>query len=144
METPESVMVDGLASKAACEASTDEKETKVPLSTRIFIYLIAGFSTSGNFIAQTFTGLYAVFIESSASALSLITSLRNLIQQIFQFTFGRISDRIGRKILMLIGILISGISLALFPLIKNGWVLVAGVAVFSIGFSIYSPAFVAL
>ena len=112
--------------------------------TKFSLYIISAISTSANFIARTYTGLYAVAIDSSASALSLITSLRNLIQQVFQFTFGRISDRIGRKIMMIIGLIISGISVGLFPIITNGWVLVAGVVGFSIGFACYYPSFTAL
>ena len=123
---------------------SNPNHVNVPLRTKITLYLVAGLSQCANFIGRTFTGLYAVFIDSSASALSLITSLRNLIQQAFQFTFGRISDRIGRKIMMFIGLIGSAVSLGLFPLIQNGWVLVGGVVVFSICFSIYYPAFTAL
>ena len=116
----------------------------ISLGTEIQLYFIAGLSTCATFITRAFTGLYAVFIESTASALSLITSLRNLIQQVFQITFGRISDRIGRKIIILIGLIGSGVSVALFPLIKNGWVLVGGVVAFSISFSMFYPAFTAI
>jgi len=112
--------------------------------TKFSLYLISAISSSANFIARTYIGLYAVVIGSSASALSLITSLRNLIQQIFQFTFGRLSDRVGRKAMMIVGLLVSGISLGLFPIIRNEWVLVAGVVGFSIGFASYYPSFTAL
>lgn len=112
--------------------------------SKFSLYTISAISTSANFIARAYTGLYAVAIDSSATALSLITALRNLIQQVFQFTFGRISDRIGRKIMMIIGLIISGISVGLFPLINNEWVLVAGVVAFSIGFACYYPSFTAL
>ena len=124
----------------------NNEENKVGGSkgTKILLYFIAGLSSSAVFIARTFIGLYAAFIQSSALAISFIVSLRNLIQQVFQFTFGRISDRIGRKIVMLVGIIVAGVSLALFPLIKNGWVLVGGVVAFSIGFSIYYPSFTAI
>jgi len=117
---------------------------KQPLRIKIQIYMIAAISNAANFIARTFTGLYAVFIESSTTALSLITSLRNLVEQAFQSTLGRISDRIGRKIMMFIGLLISGISIALFPFIKNQWVLVIGVVVLSVGFASFFPSFNAL
>lgn len=123
---------------------SDPNHVKVPASTKLSLYLVAGLSQCASFIGRTFIGLYAVFIGSTASALSLITSLRELIQQVFQFTFGRISDRIGRKIMMFIGLIGTAVSIALFPLIQNGWVLVGGVAIFSISFSIYYPAFAAI
>ncbi|MBN1329286.1 MAG: MFS transporter [Candidatus Heimdallarchaeota archaeon] len=117
---------------------------KQPLRIKIQIYLIAAISNAANFIARTFTGLYAVFIESSSTALSFITSLRNLVEQAFQSTLGRISDRIGRKIMMFIGLLISGVTIALFPFIKNQWVLVFGVVILSVGFASFFPSFNAL
>ncbi|MHA1124079.1 MAG: MFS transporter [Candidatus Heimdallarchaeota archaeon] len=122
----------------------DENGKPNTRKTKFSLYIISAASSSANFIARTFTGLYAVAIGSSASAISLITSLRNLIQQVFQFTFGRISDRVGRKIMMIIGLIISGISVGLFPLITNGWVLVGGVVGLSIGFASYYPSFTAL
>lgn len=123
----------------------EEKEEKEALEgqSKILLFLIAGIATASTFIGRVFTGLYAVIINSSASALSLITSLRNLIQLTFQSTFGRISDRIGRKTMMVIGLFVSGISISLFPLINNGWVLVGGVVCFSIGYACYYPAYTA-
>ncbi|NHK31753.1 MAG: MFS transporter [Asgard group archaeon] len=127
------------------EISVDNDSVKEKtLHMRIQIYIIAALSNAATFISRIFTGYYAVFLNSTATALSLITSLRNLIQQAFQSTFGRLSDKIGRKIMIFIGLLISGISLALFPLIGNGWILIAGVAGFSLGFAAIDPAFTAL
>lgn len=127
------------------EISVDDDSIKEKtLGMKIQIYIIAAISNSATFIARVFTGYYAVFINATTTAISLITSLRNLIQQAFQSTFGRISDKIGRKIMIFIGLLISGVSLSLFPIIGNGWVLIAGVAGFSIGFAAIDPAFTAL
>ena len=108
------------------------------------LFSISGSVTAASFIARVFIDLYAVTIGASATALSLITSVRNLFQQVFQSTFGRISDTIGRKKMIIIGMLGSGVSLAFFPLIQNGWILVVAVTVFSIGFACYTPAFTAL
>ncbi|NHJ87625.1 MAG: MFS transporter [Asgard group archaeon] len=123
---------------------SDDNEKNIPFKTKLKIYIISAFSTSATFIARTFIDLYAVFINSSTTALSIITASRNLIQQAVQLTLGRLSDRFGRKLLMFIGLLVSGISLALFPIIENQWVLVVGVIVYSIGFATYTPAFTAL
>jgi MFS family permease len=130
------------------EQSTKEENKNdingVPKKQRGFIFSIAALSNSAGFISRVFIGLYAVLIGSTGAAIALITSIRNLIQTAFQSAFGRISDRIGRKNLMFIGLLTAGISVALFPLIKNGWVLVGGVVVFSLGFACYTPSFTAL
>ncbi|NHJ31434.1 MAG: MFS transporter [Asgard group archaeon] len=124
------------------QETSDEKRQSNGYRFRLFS--IAGISNAAIFVARTFLGLFAVFLEASTTALSLITSLRNLIQQAFQSTFGRISDNIGRKIMMFVGLLGCGITLALFPLIQNEWVLVGAVVAFSIGFASFYPSFTAL
>ncbi|NHJ38541.1 MAG: MFS transporter [Asgard group archaeon] len=127
------------------EISVDKDSIKEKtLRMKLQIYVISALSNAAIFISRVFTGYYAVFLNATTTAISLITSLRNLIQQASQSTFGRISDKIGRKIMIFIGLLISGISLALFPIIENGWILIAGVAGFSIGFASIDPAFTAL
>lgn len=124
------------------QKATEEKRQTNDYKLKLFS--LAGISSAAIFVARTFLGLYAVFLEASTTALSLITSLRNLIQQAFQSTFGRISDNIGRRIMMFIGLLGCGITLAIFPLIQNEWVLVGAVVAFSIGFASFYPSFTAL
>ncbi|NHJ49461.1 MAG: MFS transporter [Asgard group archaeon] len=121
-----------------------EKVKDQPLRMRIQIYIIAAISNAATFIARVFTGYYAVFRGATTTAIALITSLRNLIQQAFQSSFGRISDKIGRKIMIFIGLIICGVSLALFPVINNGWILIIGVVGFSVGFAAIDPSFTAL
>ncbi|NPD90151.1 MAG: MFS transporter [Asgard group archaeon] len=111
---------------------------------RFLIYAISAFGTAARFVSRMFIELYAVIIDSSSTALALITSMRNLIQLALQSSFGRISDFVGRKALILFGLFGGGISLSLFPLIHNQWILVGGVIIFSICFACYSPAFTAL
>jgi DHA1 family multidrug resistance protein-like MFS transporter len=127
------------------EMDADENSiNKQPLGIKIQVYIISALSNAAIFIARVFTGYYAVFLNATTTAISLITSLRNLIQQAFQSTFGRISDKVGRKAMIFVGLIISGISIALFPLIGNGWILIIGVVGFSIGFASLYPAFTAL
>ncbi|NPE08317.1 MAG: MFS transporter [Asgard group archaeon] len=123
------------------EIIEDKRQTN---DYKLKLFSLAAISNAAIFVARTFLGLYAVFLEASTTALSLITSLRNLIQQAFQSTFGRISDNIGRRIMMFIGLLGCGITLAIFPLIQNEWVLVGAVVGFSIGFASFFPSFTAL
>ena len=102
---------------------------------KFLIYAISAFGTAARFVSRMFIELYAVIIGSSSTALALITAMRNLIQLALQSSFGRISDFLGRKALILFGLFGGGISLALFPLIHNQWILVGGVIVFSICFA---------
>ncbi len=123
--------------------STNDKSFYLNWKSRVLLFSISGSVTAASFIARVFIELYAVTIGASATSLSFITSTRNLFQQAFQSTFGRISDVIGRKKMIIIGMIGSGVSLAFFPLIQNGWILVVAV-IFSIGFACYTPAFTAL
>ncbi|MHA1302878.1 MAG: MFS transporter [Candidatus Heimdallarchaeaceae archaeon] len=111
---------------------------------QIVLYLISSLGTAASFIARLFIELFAVIIGATPSIISLITASRNLIQQVLQPSFGRISDKIGRKTLIFFGLLSSGVILFLFPLITNGWLLLVGVIIFSLGFASYMPAFTAL
>ncbi len=124
--------------------STNDKSFYLNWKSRVLLFSISGSVTAASFIARVFIELYAVTIGASATSLSFITSTRNLFQQAFQSTFGRISDVIGRKKMIIIGMIGSGVSLAFFPLIQNGWILVVAVTIFSIGFACYTPAFTAL
>ena len=71
---------------------------------KFLVYAISGFGTAARFIGRMFIELYAVIINSSSTALAMITAIRNLIQLALQSSFGRISDFLGRKILILIGL----------------------------------------
>ncbi len=124
----------------------DDDSEKVNLSRRMttLLVLISAFGTASRFIARTFMELYAYIINSSATAISLITSLRNLIQMAFQSSFGRLSDKLGRKNLIVVGIFGQGATLLLIPFIRNEWVLVGGIALFSFFIACSTPAFTAL
>ncbi len=125
----------------------DENILSYPVITskmKVILLLISAFGTAARMIGRMFVEMYAVVIGSSKTAISLITSIRNLITLAFQSSFGRISDFLGRKVMILIGLFGAGISLALFPLIRNQWVLVVGVFFFSLCFAIYNPSFTAL
>ncbi len=134
-------MTDETAEIVTQEESDEKRESN---DYRLKLFSIAGISNAAIFVARTFQGLYAVFLEASTTALSLITSLRELIQQTFQSTFGRISDNLGRKIMMFLGLLVCGLILAIYPFIQNEWVLVGAVVGFSIGFASFYPSFTAL
>ncbi len=125
----------------------DENILSQPVITpklKIILLLISAFGTAARMIGRMFVEMYAVVIGSSKTAISLITSIRNLITLAFQSSFGRISDFMGRKLLILIGLFGGGVSLAVFPFIRNQWVLVIGVFFFSLCFAIYNPSFTAL
>jgi MFS family permease len=119
-------------------------QPKISSRMRLLILLISAFGTAARMIGRMFIEIYAVIIGSSATAIAFITSIRNLMSLAFQSSFGRISDFLGRKTLILLGLFGGGVTLALIPFIRNQWILVLGVFFFSLCFAVYSPAFTAM
>jgi len=80
------------------------------------IYSIAIGKDIGNFIGHSYALLYAVFIQSTPFLLSIITSIRNLIQLAVQSPFGRLSDKFGRKPFLVLGLFVTALMCAVYPL----------------------------
>ncbi len=107
------------------------------------IYGIAIGKDTGHFIVATYSQIYAVFISASPILLSIITSMRNLIQLAVQLPFGRLSDKYGRKPFLVIGLFISAIMSFLFPMITDPLILLVAMIIYSLAFSIFTPSWIA-
>ena len=68
----------------------------------IFRLISIGNATGQSFLFNFFSA-FAVEVGVSGSILGFITSIRNLMSSLFQGTIGRLSDRIGRRYLLLTG-----------------------------------------
>jgi MFS family permease len=108
------------------------------------IYGVAIGKDTGHFIAATYSQIYAVFINASPILLSIITSMRNLIQLAVQLPFGRLSDKCGRKPFLVVGLFISAIMSFIFPMITNPLILLVAMIIYSFAFSIFTPSWIAL
>ncbi len=113
-------------------------------NTKSTIYGIAIGKDTGHFIVATYSQIYAVFINTSPILLSIITSMRNLIQLAVQLPFGRLSDRYGRKPFLVLGLFISAFMSFLFPLITDPLILLLAMIIYSLAFSIFTPSWIAL
>ena len=107
------------------------------------IYGIAIGKDTGHFIVTTYSQIYAVFIKSTPILLSIITSLRNLIQLAIQLPFGRLSDKYGRKPFLVIGLFISSLMSFIFPTITEPIVFLVVMIIYSVAFSIFTPSWIA-
>ncbi len=108
------------------------------------LYGIAVGKDTGHFIVATYSQIYAVFINASPLFLSIITSMRNLIQLAVQLPFGRLSDRFGRKPFLVFGLFISAFMSFAIPLITEPILLLLAMIIYSLAFSIFSPSWIAL
>jgi MFS family permease len=108
------------------------------------IYGVAIGKDTGHFIVATYSQIYAVFINSSPILLSIITSMRNLIQLAVQLPFGRLSDTFGRKPFLVIGLFMSAAMSYFFPVITDPFILLLAMIIYSLAFSIFTPSWIAL
>ena len=116
----------------------------VSKNRKSLVYSIAISKDIGNFIGHTYAQLYAVFIQSSPFLLSIITSIRNLIQLAVQSPFGRLSDKFGRKPFLVLGLFITAFMCTIFPLITNPMVFLGAMILYSLAFSIFTPSWIAV
>ncbi len=108
------------------------------------IYGISIGKDTGHFIAATYSQIYAVFINSSPILLSIITSMRNLIQLAVQYPFGRLSDNFGRKPFLVVGLFIASLMSFILPTIADPIVFLCAMIIYSIAFSIFAPAWMSM
>lgn len=120
-----------------------DKET-VSENKKFLIYSIAIGKAIGNFIGGAYAQLYAVFIQATPFLLSIITSIRNLIQLAVQSPFGRLSDRFGRKPFLVLGLFVTALMSFIYPLITDPIIFLGAMIIYSFAFSIFTPSWMAM
>lgn len=131
-----------------------KKDLEMPLNKKILssnssngkvqvLSLVEVGKVLGDAINRTYTLIYAVFINTSPFLISIMTSLRNLVQLGTQSLFGRWSDKYGRKPFLLVGLLVSAIISLIFPTITDPFVFLVAMVIYSIAFSIFAPTWIA-
>ena len=88
--------------------------------------------------------LSASLLPLTTSQVGALISLNVLISTVLQSPCGRLSDRMNKAVLIGIGSLISGVSLAGFPLTSTFWHLLVLNALVGAGFGLAYPAHMAL
>lgn len=127
-----------LVSEDTCLTEKDQIDTKG--NKKVIFWLVSVFSSTGQFFFGNFFSAFAVDAQIRKSLVGFITSIRNLLSSISQGTIGFLSDKIGRKFLMLLGIFMN--FLVTLPLLftNNTWVIIIVAIVQAFSLSIFMPA----
>ena len=89
---------------------------------------------------ETFLPLYALSVGVNKAVLGLLFGVQIGIRMLSRPIMGLLSDQKGRKLPILVGLVITAISMALFPQTTSLWVLLLLSAIFGLGLSIASAA----
>lgn len=80
-----------------------EKATQFPEQRSLLFFLISAGNATGQQFLFNFFSAFAVLVGVSTALLGFITSIRNLMSSLFQGIIGKLSDKMGRRFLLLLG-----------------------------------------
>ncbi|OGO20443.1 MAG: hypothetical protein A2Z15_01730 [Chloroflexi bacterium RBG_16_50_11] len=124
-----------------------EKPAKAPYRSRSFIAqcVIAAFSWASIGVIAPFLPLLVVDVAKvTATEVGILFTISALVTAALLIPMGRLSDRRNKKVMMIIGLLVTAAGIAGIALAKNFAGFTAAVVIESIGIAIFSPAAVAL
>jgi MFS family permease len=122
------------------------------LSIRIlraaFIYRVVGALGRGSVLGFLSIYLSTSVVEGglgiSYSMVGLILSVSYLASAFLQGPFGELADRYNKIVLILLGGVLGALGLALIPLARNTWEVIAAQLVFTVGGTLGMPALTAI
>ena len=106
--------------------------------------IIAVANSGGNQFYFNYGSLLAVGIGASAIQMSFITAIQNLGSALLQGFFGLLSDKLGRRIVLITGFIIASITTLILSRMVNPIIFMIIIALYSIGMSMIIPAWNAL
>jgi len=106
--------------------------------------LIAIAQSGGQKIYWDYSNLLAKGIGATHIQMAFITAIQNLGSSLLQGVFGRLSDNLGRKIILFLGFIVTTISTIVLSFISSPVVFMVIVALYSIGLSMIIPSWFAL
>lgn len=120
--------------------NNDDMSYEIPkLKQKKLFWLISTGSNSSQLILINFFQYFAAEIVSQG-ILGYLTAIRNLFSALFQQTFGRLSDKMGRKIFLIIGFFLNFIATILLAFSYHSQAMLIIVATFhALSFSISLP-----
>ncbi|MFW9922876.1 MAG: MFS transporter [Candidatus Thorarchaeota archaeon] len=127
--------IDTVEAKEIDKEQLDFKGNKKSL-----LWFISIFSSTGQFFFDNFFSAFVAKVGVTGRVMGFITSIRNLLNSIFQGYIGLLSDRIGRKLIMFIGIALNFLITIPLLFFENTWLLIFVAIVQAFSLSVFIPA----
>jgi MFS family permease len=108
---------------------------------RIFtaIFLATFFVMFGDSMSQSFKPLFIAGLGASPAVIALIYNIKNVIQTLLRLVAGTLSDTLGHRNLMLLGLTLFAVVPLLYSVATEPWVLVLAMVANGLAASIYFP-----
>ena len=120
------------------------QEGKEEKKQKLLAKIIAIGSSGGQQFYYNYGTLLAVGIGSSTIQMSFITAIQNLGSALLQGFFGRLSDKIGRRLVLIVGFIIATITTIVLSQLVRPLIFMIIIAIYSIGMSMIIPTWNAL
>ncbi len=149
---PSTTSVDTTTIVDIFEASVSKDKQKIPEegeeeplidtkgNKRILFWLLSVFTSTGQFFFGNFFSAFAAEANVSGALMGFITSIRNLLSSVFQPFIGFLSDKLGRKFIMFIGIVWDFAITVPLIFSESTWLIVTVGIVQALSLSILLPA----
>ncbi|MHA2309361.1 MAG: MFS transporter [Candidatus Heimdallarchaeaceae archaeon] len=119
-------------------------ETKTAKKQKFFAKIIAIGNSGGQQLYYNYGTLLAVGIGVTTIQMSFITAIQNLGSALLQGFFGRLSDKIGRRIVLIMGFVIATITTIVLSQLVSPLIFMIIIALYSVGLSMIIPTWNAL
>ncbi len=153
--SPSTASIDTTTIVDITKPSVDEVKQKIPEedeeplidtkgNKKILFWLLSVFTSTGQFFFGNFFSAFAAEAHVSGALMGFITSIRNLLSSVFQPFIGYLSDKLGRKFIMFIGIFLNFAITVPLIFFESTWLIVTVAIIQAFSLSIFIPTWNAL
>ena len=140
MRYGEILITDKEISSTKIEEKIDDDMVLKSKSPKLFYFLIQAFLSFGENLGYQYLPIFTRRLGASEIQMGLLTAVNNVAKTIFQPTFGKMSDKYGRKIFMLTGAMIATASAITITFASSVIQVIISVTFNAFGLSILFPA----